>query len=454
RSAEPPFYIPRSRRDFLPGYTLHSSPFLRFPVQGLSVFRGPLAGRLADLPPPAEESGVFPAGEAPAAPPPPCAIFRPGHSAAAPLRRGSIRGTGWGGDRCSPSSLDRLFPLLGVQPALLPFPACANKVSDTRSDSGVRFAWESGVKGGVRRFRSRHRTAQGREPPSRSLPEEAAASGPFSIRAARESSWPECRAFGGRDGSALLRARSPGRRPTLPPPGAPGRRRRSRRAPAAQPSWSPPALPAPRRRSRRPPMLSSASPPPQAAAVAVRRRRRSSARRCAVVVRPAARMDPSGVVQEALAGGQTCLAAVQGSLVVEPASRESRLLGLVESGGRCLICLYSHRRMAVAAEDLRLERALRLEEGFALEEVLMETELPTLGSDVTIRIVSPEANLLVRLPFGSQTQVFLREVRKHCVAGIAGKEDLPPEGETWPGRAPRPMVQAQMQAGGVCERER
>ncbi|XP_058051479.1 type II inositol 1,4,5-trisphosphate 5-phosphatase isoform X3 [Ahaetulla prasina] len=172
-------------------------------------------------------------------------------------------------------------------------------------------------------------------------------------------------------------------------------------------------------------------------------------------------MDQSGVIQEALAAGQTCLAAVQGTLVVGQASLESRLLGLVESGGRCQICLYTHRRMAIAAEDLCLERVLRLEEGFALEEVVTETELPTLGSDVTVRIVSPEANLLVRLPFGSQTQTFLREVRKRCVAGgtvlkplwpvgrsdhapsqrclvfpgIAGKEDLPPEGETWPGRS-------------------
>ncbi|KAG8142921.1 hypothetical protein E2320_000233 [Naja naja] len=108
--------------------------------------------------------------------------------------------------------------------------------------------------------------------------------------------------------------------------------------------------------------------------------------------------------------------AVQGSLVVGQASLESRLLGLVESGGRCLICVYSHCRMAIAAEDLCLERVLRLEEGFALEE----------GSDVTIRIVSPEANLLVRLPFGSQTQMFLREVKKRCVAGGSG-----PGPEAW-----------------------
>ncbi|KAG8142923.1 hypothetical protein E2320_000233 [Naja naja] len=76
--------------------------------------------------------------------------------------------------------------------------------------------------------------------------------------------------------------------------------------------------------------------------------------------------------------------------------------GSPERGCPCCarrICVYSHCRMAIAAEDLCLERVLRLEEGFALEEVFMETELPTLG--------------------------------------IAGKEDLPPEGETWPGRAPR-----------------
>ncbi|KAM6428506.1 type II inositol 1,4,5-trisphosphate 5-phosphatase isoform 3-T3 [Liasis olivaceus] len=193
-------------------------------------------------------------------------------------------------------------------------------------------------------------------------------------------------------------------------------------------------------------------------------------------------MDQSGPIQETLAAGQTCLAvslaemapaglvpmppggsggaaaaggacaadvaggrpfpglsldrppqAVQGTLVVGKASLESRLLGLVESGGRSLLCLYTHRRMAIAAEDVCLERVLPMEEGFALEEVVPETGLPTLGSDVTFQIVSPDANLLVQLPFGSQTETFLREVRKRCGAGVVGKEDCPPEGEAWPG---------------------
>ncbi|XP_025027260.1 type II inositol 1,4,5-trisphosphate 5-phosphatase isoform X2 [Python bivittatus] len=100
--------------------------------------------------------------------------------------------------------------------------------------------------------------------------------------------------------------------------------------------------------------------------------------------------------------------------------------------------------MAIAAEDVCLERVLPMDEGFALEEVVPETGLPTLGSDVTFQIVSPDANLLVQLPFGSQTQTFLREVRKCCGAGVVGKEDCPPEGETWPGSS-----KGQSVAGGA-----
>lgn len=37
-----------------------------------------------------------------------------------------------------------------------------------------------------------------------------------------------------------------------------------------------------------------------------------------------------------------------------------------------------------------------------------------IGSDVTVQIISSDANLLVQLPFGSQTQTFLTEVRKRC----------------------------------------
>ncbi|XP_033013370.1 type II inositol 1,4,5-trisphosphate 5-phosphatase isoform X1 [Lacerta agilis] len=140
-------------------------------------------------------------------------------------------------------------------------------------------------------------------------------------------------------------------------------------------------------------------------------------------------MDQSVPIQEALSAGETCLVAVQGLL----AGGESRLLGLVESHGKAMICLYSHRRMAITAEDVRLERVLLLQEGFAVVEVARENDLHIVGSDVTVHIISSDANLLVQLPFGSQTQTFLTEVRKRCSpAGVAGNEDPKQKGKQPP----------------------
>uniref|UniRef100_A0A8B9PPY5 phosphoinositide 5-phosphatase n=1 Tax=Apteryx owenii TaxID=8824 RepID=A0A8B9PPY5_APTOW len=84
----------------------------------------------------------------------------------------------------------------------------------------------------------------------------------------------------------------------------------------------------------------------------------------------------------------------------------------------CRIHVYTHRRMAIAAEDVWLERVIPITDGFTVEEVIPDTRLlPTrLGSDVTIQISSGADQLVVRLPFGSHTRTFLQEVGK-CSPG-------------------------------------
>ncbi|XP_066494264.1 type II inositol 1,4,5-trisphosphate 5-phosphatase-like isoform X2 [Tiliqua scincoides] len=124
-------------------------------------------------------------------------------------------------------------------------------------------------------------------------------------------------------------------------------------------------------------------------------------------------MDQSVVIQETLSAGETCVAAVQGILAGEEGV-ESRLLGLVESHGKFMICLYTHRRMAITAEDVCLERILLIQDEFAIEEVPQECDLHVIGSDVTVRITCRDASLLVQLPFGSQTRTFLQEVQNCC----------------------------------------
>ncbi|XP_062996870.1 type II inositol 1,4,5-trisphosphate 5-phosphatase [Elgaria multicarinata webbii] len=151
-------------------------------------------------------------------------------------------------------------------------------------------------------------------------------------------------------------------------------------------------------------------------------------------------MDQSVAIQETLAAGETCLAAVQGILA---AGGESRLLGLVEGHGKATICLYTHRRMAITAEDVCLERVLLLDEGFAVEEVVLESDRPILGSDVTVRITSNNSHFMVQMPFGSQTQMFLKEVRKRCRPGAAGSKGLKQKGKTAP-------VMSQLHNAGVA----
>ncbi|XP_053867882.1 type II inositol 1,4,5-trisphosphate 5-phosphatase isoform X1 [Malaclemys terrapin pileata] len=133
-------------------------------------------------------------------------------------------------------------------------------------------------------------------------------------------------------------------------------------------------------------------------------------------------MDQSVAIQETLADGQTCLIAVQGILAGEE-SVESRLLGLVRTHGEHAIFLYTHRRMAITAEDVCLERVVPITEGFSAEEVTPDSDLHIIGSDVTVQISSEDAQLVVRLPFGSHTRTFLQEISK-CHPGVVGSEDI------------------------------
>ncbi|XP_061870360.1 type II inositol 1,4,5-trisphosphate 5-phosphatase isoform X2 [Colius striatus] len=138
-------------------------------------------------------------------------------------------------------------------------------------------------------------------------------------------------------------------------------------------------------------------------------------------------MDQSVAIQESLARGATCRIAVQGELAAGD-SVESRLLGLVESCGQHAIYVYTHRRMAITAEDIWLEKIIPITEGFAVQEVVPDSDLHVIGSDVTVQISSGDDQLTVRLPFGSHTRTFLQEVGR-CSPEVAGSEGVKQNGK-------------------------
>uniref|UniRef100_A0A803V0R5 phosphoinositide 5-phosphatase n=1 Tax=Ficedula albicollis TaxID=59894 RepID=A0A803V0R5_FICAL len=82
----------------------------------------------------------------------------------------------------------------------------------------------------------------------------------------------------------------------------------------------------------------------------------------------------------------------------------------------CRIYVYTHRRMAITAEDVWLERVIPITDGFAVEEVVLDSDLHVIGSDVTVRISSADGRLTVQLPFGSHTRAFLQELGR-CSPG-------------------------------------
>ncbi|XP_023801899.1 type II inositol 1,4,5-trisphosphate 5-phosphatase-like, partial [Cyanistes caeruleus] len=72
--------------------------------------------------------------------------------------------------------------------------------------------------------------------------------------------------------------------------------------------------------------------------------------------------------------------------------------------------------MAITAEDVWLERVIPITDGFAVEEVVLDSDLHVIGSDVTVQISSAGDRLTVQLPFGSHTRTFLQEVGR-CSPG-------------------------------------
>ncbi|KAL9824819.1 type II inositol 1,4,5-trisphosphate 5-phosphatase isoform 2-T2 [Geothlypis trichas] len=137
-------------------------------------------------------------------------------------------------------------------------------------------------------------------------------------------------------------------------------------------------------------------------------------------------MDQSVAIQESLAAGATCRIAVQ-ALLPSGDSVESRLLGLVECRGHHAIYVYTHRRMAITAEDVWLERVIPITDEFAVEEVVLDSDLHVIGSDVTVQLGSADDRLTVQLPFGSHTRTFLQELSR-CSA-VVGSEGVKQNGK-------------------------
>ncbi|KAK1895470.1 Type II inositol 145-trisphosphate 5-phosphatase, partial [Dissostichus eleginoides] len=90
----------------------------------------------------------------------------------------------------------------------------------------------------------------------------------------------------------------------------------------------------------------------------------------------------------------------------------SRLLGLVESTKEHAIFIYTHRRMAITADDVSLEDIIPISLDFAVVEVSSPEELAVVGADTRVRVSFQEEELELRLPFGSHSRLFLSEVNR------------------------------------------
>ncbi|KAF3839377.1 hypothetical protein F7725_018094 [Dissostichus mawsoni] len=89
-----------------------------------------------------------------------------------------------------------------------------------------------------------------------------------------------------------------------------------------------------------------------------------------------------------------------------------RLLGLVESTKEHAIFIYTHRRMAITADDVSLEDIIPISLDFAVVEVSSPEELAVVGADTRVRVSYQEEELELRLPFGSHSRLFLSEVNR------------------------------------------
>ncbi|TNN89132.1 Type II inositol 1,4,5-trisphosphate 5-phosphatase [Liparis tanakae] len=120
-------------------------------------------------------------------------------------------------------------------------------------------------------------------------------------------------------------------------------------------------------------------------------------------------MDQSVAIQETLERGENCIIAVQCDVFFEDIT-ESRLLGLVESTKEHAIFIYTHRRMAITADDVSLEDIVPISLDFAVVEVSSPEELAIVGADTNVRVSYQEDELELKLPFGSHSRLFLSEV--------------------------------------------
>ncbi|XP_049902860.1 type II inositol 1,4,5-trisphosphate 5-phosphatase isoform X1 [Epinephelus moara] len=74
--------------------------------------------------------------------------------------------------------------------------------------------------------------------------------------------------------------------------------------------------------------------------------------------------------------------------------------------------IYTHRRMAITADDVSLEDIIPISLDFAVVEVSSAEELAVVGADTKVRVSYQEEELEVRLPFGSHSRLFLSEVNR------------------------------------------
>ncbi|XP_049902863.1 type II inositol 1,4,5-trisphosphate 5-phosphatase isoform X4 [Epinephelus moara] len=122
-------------------------------------------------------------------------------------------------------------------------------------------------------------------------------------------------------------------------------------------------------------------------------------------------MDQSVAIQETLEREENCIIALQCDVFLDE-NTESRLLGLVESAQEHAMFIYTHRRMAITADDVSLEDIIPISLDFAVVEVSSAEELAVVGADTKVRVSYQEEELEVRLPFGSHSRLFLSEVNR------------------------------------------
>uniref|UniRef100_A0A3B4G500 INPP5B PH domain-containing protein n=1 Tax=Pundamilia nyererei TaxID=303518 RepID=A0A3B4G500_9CICH len=120
-------------------------------------------------------------------------------------------------------------------------------------------------------------------------------------------------------------------------------------------------------------------------------------------------MDQSVAIQETLEREENCIMAVQCDVLFDDTT-ESRLLGLVESANEHRIFIYTHRRMAITADDVLLEAIIPISVDFAV--VTSSPEELVVVADTRVRISYKDEELDLKLPFGSNSRLFLSEVNK------------------------------------------